>query len=157
MEGAMSVEMESLHKNSVWELVRKSKDWKVISSKWVFWKKESINEKEAPTYKAKLVAKEFSQKEGVYYDEIFSPMVKHTSIRVLLSLVAQLNMELEQLDVKTTSSRRFGGNNHMAQPEGFIKVGKEDLMCWLRKFLYGFKQSPRQWYKRFDTFMLQIG
>ena len=92
--GAMSVEMESFYKNSVWELVPKPKDRKVIGSKWIFWKKESINEKEAPTYKARLVAKGFSQK-GVDYAEIFSLMVKHTTIWVLLSLVAQLNMELE--------------------------------------------------------------
>src|SRR3954463_4158183 len=99
--GAMSEEMESLHKNSVWELVPKPKDRKVIGSKWVYRKKEGISEKAATTYKARLVAKGFSQKEGVDYDEIFSPVVKHTSIRMLLSLVAQLNMELEQLDVKT--------------------------------------------------------
>jgi len=51
--------------------------------------------KETPTYKARLVAKGFSQKEGVDYDEIISPVIKHTSIRVLLSLVAPLNMELK--------------------------------------------------------------
>jgi len=92
---AKSAKMESLHKNSVWELVPKSKYRKVIGSKLIFQMKESINEKEAPTYKVRLVAKGFSQKKGVDYDEIFSPMVKRTSIQVLLSLVAQPNMELE--------------------------------------------------------------
>ena len=60
-----------------------------------FSEERSKIEKETPTYKARLVAKGFSQKEGVDYDEIFSPVVKHISIQVLLSLVAPLNMELK--------------------------------------------------------------
>ena len=66
-----------------------------------FLEEKKINEKEASTYKARLVVKGFSQKERVDYDRIFSPVVKNTSIGVLLSLVAQLNLELEQLDMKT--------------------------------------------------------
>ena len=76
--GAMSEEMESLHKNSVWELILKPKDPKIIGSKWTYRKKENKNEKVAPTYKARLVAKEFSQKEGIDYNEIFFLVVKHT-------------------------------------------------------------------------------
>jgi len=77
---------------------------------------------------------------------------------MLLSLVAQLNMELEQFDVKTTFLHKdLEETIYMSQPEGFVEAGKEDLMCRLRKSLYGLKQSSRQWYKRFDTFMLQIG
>ena len=68
----MSEEMESLHKNFIWELVPKPKDRKIIRSKWVYRKKESINEKESPTYKARLAAKGFSQKEGIDSDEILS-------------------------------------------------------------------------------------
>jgi len=83
-----------------------------------FRKKESINEKEAPTYKARLVAKGFSQKEGVDYDEIFSPVVKHTSIQVLLSLITQLNMELKQLDVKTAF---------------FLEIWRKQSICLSRK------------------------
>jgi len=91
----MSEEMESLHKNFVWELILKPKDRKIIGSKWVYRKNESTSEKKTPTYKARLVAKGFSQKEGVDYDEIFSPVIKHTSILVLLSLVEQYDLKLE--------------------------------------------------------------
>src|SRR5436189_5279081 len=143
--GAMSEEMESLHKNSVWELVPKPKDHKVIGFKWVYRKKEGISEKTDITYKARLVAKEFSQKEGVDYDEIFYPMVKHTSIRVLLSLVAQFNMELEQLDMKTTFLLGdLEETIYMAKTEGFMEARKKDLVCKVKKSLYELTQSTSQ-------------
>ena len=66
-----------------------------ISSKWVFTKKEAPSEQGGIRFKARLVAKGYSQREGIDYIKFFSPMVHHTSIRVLLSLVAQHNMKLE--------------------------------------------------------------
>lgn len=156
--GAMSEEMEALRKNSVWELVPKPKGRHIVGSKWVYRKKEAINKIEEPKYKARLVAKGFSQKEGIDYDEIFSPVVRHTSIRVLLAMVAQFDMELEQMDVKTAFLHGdLKELIYMVQPEGFKEVGKEDHVCRLKKSLYGLKQSPRQWYLRFDTFMLRVG
>ena len=120
--------------------------------------KEGIVGIEKPRYKARLVAKGFTQREGVDFNEIYSPVVKHTSIRVLLALVNQYDLEREQMDVTTAF---LHGNLEerilMAQPEGFIKVGDEDKVCLLRKSLYGLKQSPRQWYLRFDEFMVRNG
>ncbi|TQD95075.1 hypothetical protein C1H46_019343 [Malus baccata] len=154
---AMTEEMESLYKNFVWELVRKPKDRKLVGCKWVFRKKEGLHEQDAVRFKARLVAKGYSQKEGVDYDEIFSPVVKHTSIRLLLAMAAQHDMEIEQMDVKTAFLHGdLEETIFMAQPEGFVEYGKENLVCQLRKSLYGLKQSPRQWYKRFDSFMLKI-
>ena len=81
--------------------------------------------------------------------------MKHSSIRTLLSFVAMHDYELEQLDVKTAFLHgELEEDIYIDQPEGFIVPGKENLVCKLKKSLYGLKQSPKQWYKRFDSFML---
>ncbi|KAH9716239.1 Integrase catalytic domain-containing protein [Citrus sinensis] len=97
-----------------------------------------------PRYKARLVAKDFAQKEGIDYNEVFSPVVKHTSIRILLALVAEYELELAQLDVKTTFLHGdLEEEIYMIQPCGFRVVGKENHVCRLIKSLYRLKQSPR--------------
>ena len=155
---AMAEELESLHKNQTWDLVPLPKEKRAIGCKWVFKKKEGIPGIEIGRYKARLVAKGYNQREGIDYDEVFSPVVKHTSIRVLLAIVAQFDLELEQLDVKTAFLHGdLEETIYMAQPEGYYVEGKEDHVCRLKKSLYGLKQSPRQWYKRFDSFMIQSG
>ena len=85
-------------------------------------------------------------------------MVKHTSIRIVLALVAHYNMALEQMDVKTDFLYGYLEEQiYMEQLEGFNQLGHEHLVCKLKKSLYGLKQSPRQWYKRFDSYMIKIG
>src|SRR4051812_6802321 len=93
--GAMVEEMESLHKNQTWDLVELPKGKRATGCKWVCRKKEAVAEKEGEKFKARLVAKGYSQRQGEDYDEICSPMVRHTSIRVVLALVAHADMELE--------------------------------------------------------------
>ncbi|KAL5850870.1 hypothetical protein ACOSQ4_008883 [Xanthoceras sorbifolium] len=152
---AMNEEMQSLHKNQTWKLASLPKGKKAIGCKWVYAKKEGFPDKKSIRCKARLVAKGYAQMEGIDYNEVFSPVVKHSSIRILLALVAQLNLELVQLDVKTAFLHGdLEEEIYMTQPEGFKVAGKEDLVCKLGKSLYGLKQSPRQWYKRFDKFML---
>ena len=104
------------------------------------------------------MAKGFGQIPGVDYNDVFSPVVKHNSIRTFFGIVAMHDLELEQLDVKTAFLHgELDEEIYMDQPEGFIVPGKEDFVCRLKKSLYGLKQSPRQWYKRFDSFMLSNG
>lgn len=81
-----------------------------------------------------------------------------SSIRVMLSLADSLNLDVEQLNVKTAFLN--GGLEeeiYMDHPEGFKVKGKEDLVCQIKKSLYGLKQAPRQWYKKFDSFMVDHG
>ena len=91
----MGEEMQSLYKNRVWELVKVPEGRKLIGCKWIFKKKEGSSDSEKVHFKARLVAKGFSQVEGVDFVEIFSLVVRHTSIRVLLSIVAHYDLELE--------------------------------------------------------------
>ena len=88
-----------------------------------------------------MVAKGYSQTEGVDFNEVFSPVVKHTSIRVLLlGIVAWFDLELEQLDVKTAFLHgELEEQIFMHQPEGFVIEDKEDHVCRLKKSLYGLK------------------
>ena len=77
------------------------------------------------------------------------------SIRVILRLVAHMNLELEKLDVKTTFLHDdLDEEIFMEKLEGFKVKGKENMVCKLKKSLYGLKQAPRQWYKKFDYFMM---
>ena len=89
---------------------------------------------------------------------MFSLVVKYNSIRLLLALSAYYDIELEQMDVKTAFLHgSLDEEIFMAQPEGFIERGLEDNVCLLKKSLYGLKQSPRQWYLKFDEFMISHG
>ena len=152
---SMDDEMASLRKNQTWELVPLPEGVKPVDCKWLFKIKDGISEDEPPKYKSRLVAKGFSQKEGIDYNEVFSPVVKHKSIRVLLAMVSVFNLELDQLDVKTAFLHgNLEEEIYMKQPEGFVDSEKSDHVCFLKKSLYGLKQSPRQWYKRFDAFMV---
>ena len=140
----MSEEIESLHKNQTWELVEPPKGQKIVGCKWVFEKKKGTLGVEASRFKARLVAKGYSQRESIDFNEVFSPVVKCSSIRVLLFMAAMFDLELKQLDVKTAFLlSELEEQIYMHQPEGFKIQGKEGQVCLLKKSLYGLKQSPR--------------
>ena len=153
----MQEEMDSLLKNKTWTLVERPKDQRVIGCKWIYKRKPGIPGMEPTRFKAQVVTKGYSQLKGIDYYEVFSLVVKHTSIILILAMVALNNLELEQLDVKTAFLHgNLEERIYMEQPIGFAKKGTENLVCLLEKSLYRLKQSPRQWYKRFDDFMLRI-
>ena len=149
----MHDEMNSLNKNKTYDLVELFKGKKVLRNKWVFKLKKDGDK--LVKYKARLVVKGFNQKQGIDFDEICSPIVKMSSIRVVLGLVASLDLELEQLDVKTAFLHGdLKEEIYIDQPEGFKVKGKEHMVYKLKKILYGLKQASRQWYKKFNSFMV---
>nr|GEX64102.1 retrotransposon protein, putative, Ty1-copia subclass [Tanacetum cinerariifolium] len=155
---AMEDEVENLHKNKTWELVKLPKEKRVISYKWLFKVQDGMPGVESNGYKSRYVVCGFDQREGIDFNDVFSLVVRHTSIRVLLSIVALQDLELEQLDVKTTFLHgHLEEEIYVEKPEGFKVPRKEDHVCRLKKSLYGLKQSPRKWYKRFDSFMIGHG
>lgn len=79
------------------------------------------------------------------FNEVFSPVVKHSSIKIMLSIAAYNDLELDQMDVKTAFLHgNLSEKILMEQPEGFVEVRIEDMTCLLNKSIYGLKQSPRQ-------------
>ncbi|MCO5606659.1 hypothetical protein L7F22_060847 [Adiantum nelumboides] len=151
----MQEEIKALHANDTWDLVELPKGRKAIPNKWVY-KIKTVDAK--PKYKARLVAKGYAQTKGIDFQEVFSPVVKMTTLRVLFAIVAALDLELDQMDVHTAFLHGdFEEELYMKQPEGYVIPGKEHLVCKFNRSLYGLKQASRQWYKKFDAFMLKHG
>ncbi|OAE25312.1 hypothetical protein AXG93_4620s1260 [Marchantia polymorpha subsp. ruderalis] len=126
---------------------------KALLNKWVYRLKQESDGKKR--YKGRLVVKGFQQKEGIDYTEIFLLVVKIATMRMMLCLVAAENLYLEQFDVKTAFLHGdLDEEIYMKQPVGFIVKGKEEIVCMLKKSLYGLKQALRQWVIEFDDFML---
>ncbi|RVW77060.1 Retrovirus-related Pol polyprotein from transposon TNT 1-94 [Vitis vinifera] len=95
----MHEEMKSLHKNNTYELIELPKGKRALKNKWVLKRNHEPNISQ-PRYKTRLVVKGFSQDKDIDFEEIFSPVVKMSSIRVVLGLVASMNLKIEQFDVK---------------------------------------------------------
>ena len=105
-----------------------------------------------------LSRKGFTQQEGIDYEENFSLVVRFTSIRLIQAMVACLDLELHQMDVKTAFlNGELEEEIYMAQSTGFIKEGNEYKVCKLLKSIYGLKQSSRQCYIRFQEVVLSNG
>lgn len=126
-------EMNPMQSNRVWNLIELPNGAKAIGCKWVFkTKRDSLGNIER--YKARLVAKGFTQKEGINYIKTFSPVSKKDSLRIILALVDHFDLELKQMDVKTTFlNGDLEEEVYMKQPEGFSSSSGEHLVCKLNK------------------------
>lgn len=156
-EQAMEKEIESLESNDVWDLVELPTGRKVVGSKWVYKVKRDVNGN-TERYKARLVARGFTQKFGEDYDQTFSPVVRFESFRTLMALAAKYGLKLHQMDVTTAFLHGVLEEEvFLKQPEGFAKSGEEHLVCKLKRSLYGLKQSPRCWNAALDEKLVQMG
>ncbi|KAG7544127.1 GAG-pre-integrase domain [Arabidopsis thaliana x Arabidopsis arenosa] len=154
---AMNAELESIEKNGTWFLMELPKGAKKIGVKWVY--KTKLNEKgEVDKYKARLVAKGYAQREGVDYNEVFAPVARWDTIRMILALAAQEDWCVYQLDVKSAFLHgELSEDVYVEQPEGYVKKGEEQKVYKLIKALYGLKQAPRAWYSRIEAYFAKEG
>lgn len=154
---AMEKEIKSLSENEVWDLVDLPEGRSPVGSKWVF-KVKTGADGSIERYKARLVAQGYSQKFGTDYDETFCPVIRLESLRALIALAVQNDLELHQIDVTTAFlNGELEEEVYMKQPEGFIKRGKEHLVCKLKRSIYGLKQSPRCWNSVLDDQLKKMG
>ena len=154
---AADVEMDSIVKNKTWDLVDLPPGKTAIGSKWVFKTKTnadgSINK-----HKARLVAQGYAQQHGIDYEETFSPVVKYESLRAVLAIANQHNMEIHQMDVNAAYlNGDIDADIYMRQPEGYINPNNPNKVCKLRKGLYGLKQGGRIWNEKIDKYLKSQG
>lgn len=136
---AMEDEMKSHENIGTWELVEAPSNRRIIDSRWVF--KVKQNEKgDIIKYKARVVAQGYAQKFGVDYDQVYAPVVSHTTMRMLLAVAGKEKLVLRHFDIKT--AYLYGSLEeevYMRQPLGFESPGRENHVCKLKRSIYGLK------------------
>jgi hypothetical protein len=111
----------------------------VVYSKWIFKIKHVVDQR-IEKYKESFVARGFSQKEGIDYEETFSPVSRYTSIRTIISLAAKMKWKLHQMDVKKTFLNGVIEEEvYIEQPQGFEVEDMKTHVCKLKKALYRLK------------------
>lgn len=154
---AMEEEYAALISNHTWELVDLPDNKNLVSCKWVF-KLKTDAEGAVKKYKARLVARGFSQKYGVDYDQVFAPVARHCTFRVLLSIAATNEMMAYHVDAKSAFlNGELEEDIYMSQPPGFIDESNEGKVCHLKKSIYGLKQSARVWNEKLHKTLINAG
>lgn len=151
---AMQDEIKSINQNKTWDLVKLPKNKRAIGCKWVY-KLKRDESGHVCTYKARLVAQGFSQKFGEDYDEVFAPVARSATFRILMSVAGVNNYHVKQFDVKTAFlNGDIEEEIYMRQPPGFENGTN---VCKLKKSLYGLKQAARAWNKVYHEAVIGFG
>lgn len=154
-KAAIDDEMSSLKRNNTWSLMKLPEGRSAVTCKWVFKVKRGGPGK-PDKYKARLVARGFSQKQGFDYTETYSPVAKLDTLRAVLALANRERLLVHQMDVKTAFlNGELTDEVYMTQPQGFNQ-GNE-LVCRLNRSIYGLKQASRTWNERFHGFVEKLG
>ncbi|KAK9075210.1 hypothetical protein SSX86_003531 [Deinandra increscens subsp. villosa] len=154
---AMQKEMTALHANNTWKLVPRPTGCNIVGSKWLY-RTKYRSDGTIERFKARLVAQGYSQVPGLDYNYTFSPVVKASTIRVVLALAVIHDWKLHQLDVNNAFLHgSLDEQVYMEQPPGFINPNFPDYVCHLNKALYGLKQAPRAWFQRLSNFLITNG
>lgn len=153
---ASSDEIASIEQNETWILVELPQGAKAIGVKWVFKLKRNadgtINK-----HKASLVAKGYVQRHGIDFDEVFAPVARIETVRLLINLAAANGWEIHHLDVKTAFLHgELKETIYVSQPEGFEVKGSEHKVYKLNKALYGLRQAPRVWNDKLNQILKEL-
>ncbi|GJV54564.1 ribonuclease H-like domain, reverse transcriptase, RNA-dependent DNA polymerase [Tanacetum coccineum] len=148
---AMKVELDSINRNNTWKLTTLPKGHKAIGLKWVFKTKKDANGN-IIKHKARLVAKGYIQEHGIDFEEVFAPVARMETVRLLLAIAANNKWEVHHLDVKSAFLHGdLKEEVYVTQPEGFIKREDNGKVYRLIKALYGLRQAPRAWNIKLDN------
>ena len=143
-------------KNDVREIVPRPEENSVVTFRWLYKIKHGADGS-IEKYKARFVARGFSQKEGVDYDETFARVARQTSIKSIISIALAVGWTLHQMDVKTAFLNGIIKEEvYIEQPKGFVVHGKESHVCKMKNVLYGLKQAPHAWYGWIDGFLVSL-
>jgi hypothetical protein len=153
----MTEDYDSIMKNCMWDIVSRPKGKSIVTSKCIY-KIKHVADGSVEKYKAIFVARGFSQVEGIYYEEKFSPLDRYTSIRMIISLATSMGWRLHHMDVKTTFlNGDIEEEFYIEQLDGFVIHEKVSHVYMLEKALYGLKNSPRAWYEKIQGYLMSLG
>jgi hypothetical protein len=153
---AMQKEIEAIEENNTWSLEELPEGKHAIDSKWVYKIKYKPNG-DIERYKARLLARGFTQVEGVDYHDTFAPVAKLFTVRCLLTVAVKRNWILHQLDVNNAFLHGdLQEEVYIKIPQGFSRKN-DTCVCKLKKSLYGLKQASRTWYQKFTNALIEFG
>jgi hypothetical protein len=156
-KAAMDDEMASIYDNNTWVLSTLPAGHRAIGLKWVY-KAKRDPDGNIVKHKARLVAKGYAQRQGVDVDEVFAPVARMETVRLLLALAAHSRWEVHHMDVKSAFlNGELSEEVYVVQPPGYVTAGKEQMVLKLRKALYGLRQAPRAWYAKLDETLNKLG
>lgn len=154
----MKEEIDSLNQNNTRSLISNDEiepSHRPLGGKWVYKVKRDVDGKIA-RFKARWVVKGYLQQYGVDFDQTYAAVVKPMAFRVLFAIAAYFDLDIDQMDVKTAFL--YGLIDQLIYvelPKGTETEATKNMVCKLLNALYGLKQSPRLWYERFSTFLLE--
>ena len=154
----MKEEFDALHKTRTWDLVDHPSRKTVIGCKWVY-KIKTRSDGTVDCYKARLVARGFTQEYGIDYEETFAPMARLSSVRTLIVVYAGRKWPLFHMDVTNAFlNGELSEEVYMKLPTvDYHPSGFPHRVCRLRRALYGLKQAPRAWFAKFSSTISQHG
>lgn len=154
---SMSHEFNAQVQNRTWSLVPRAPHQNIIDTKWIY-KYKYAADGTVLRPKSRLVAKGYNQRKGIDYTETFSPVIKSSTIRLILDIAITRDWPIKQLDVNNAFLQgTLTEEVYISQPEGFIDANYPNHVCRLHKALYGLKQAPRAWYQELRNYLLSLG